>query len=130
MRNEYSKAEESYIQSRDLYSGMGDQLGLANSLTGLGQLHSHRHEYAKAGESYLEAQQLYNQTGDRCSLANISLYLGVLHRQQAQYEDAERLVREASTIYRDLGLKNRVEVCDKVLDQIRRFTEKALTPGP
>ncbi|KIO20713.1 hypothetical protein M407DRAFT_29654 [Tulasnella calospora MUT 4182] len=119
MRNEYSKAEESYIQARDIYSQIGYQLGVAQSFEGIGRVHAARAEYSRAEESYSEAGRIYHRIRDMRGSANILWYRGWLHRNQGQYGEAERLVVEASAIYGRLGVEQYVEDCDQFLDDIR-----------
>ncbi|KIO20875.1 hypothetical protein M407DRAFT_29534 [Tulasnella calospora MUT 4182] len=146
-----SKAEQLYIQSRDLYSGIGDQFGLTQSVWALGEVYWKRKEYSKAEESYIQSRDLYSRIGNQLGLAqsvnalgdvkdiieletgpfltNMSWNLGLLHSKQAQYEEAERLVRQASPIYGELGLKERIADCDNLLATICRSREQSLPPG-
>ncbi|KAG8902916.1 hypothetical protein FRC00_000464, partial [Tulasnella sp. 408] len=68
MRNEYSKAEESYVQSRDLFSKIGDQLGFAQSVLALGDVYRMRNEYFEAEESYIQSRDLFSKIGDQVGL--------------------------------------------------------------
>lgn len=123
MRDEYFNAEEFYVQSRDLFFKIGDQLQFAQSLEGLGRVHTARREYAKAAESFIKAQRIYHQIGDRYPLVSITLGLGHVHRDQGEFDEAERLVREASTIFGELGLSESAAHCDEILAQIHLLIE-------
>ncbi|KAG8916171.1 hypothetical protein FRC00_000489, partial [Tulasnella sp. 408] len=87
MRDEYSKAEESYVQSRDLFSKIGDQLGFAQSVLALGDVYRLRNEYSEAEESYIQSRDLFSKIGDQVGL----------DQSVNALEDVYRMRTEAST---------------------------------
>ncbi|KAG8905338.1 hypothetical protein FRC00_013327, partial [Tulasnella sp. 408] len=103
MRDEYSKAEESYIQSRDLFSKIGDQPGFAQSVKALGNVYKTRNEYSKAEESYIQARDLYSKLGNQLGFAQSVKALGDVYRMRHEYSKAKELYVQSRDLFSKLG---------------------------
>ncbi|KIO33026.1 hypothetical protein M407DRAFT_18177 [Tulasnella calospora MUT 4182] len=103
MRNEYSKAEELYIEARHSYFQIWNQLGFAQSVMSLGDVYRMRNEYSKAEESYIEARDIYSQSGNRLGFAQSVERLGDVCRRRDQYSQAEESYLQARGVHSQIG---------------------------
>ncbi|KAG8918618.1 hypothetical protein FRC01_001758 [Tulasnella sp. 417] len=103
LRGEYSRAEESYIASRDAYAQIEDQLGLANAAKALGDIHILRGDYSHAMEDYVSSRDTYTRLGNKNGSANATIGLGDVSRLQGEYSKAEESYSNASSIFAQIG---------------------------
>ncbi|KIO33023.1 hypothetical protein M407DRAFT_18175 [Tulasnella calospora MUT 4182] len=103
LRDEYSRAEESYIQARHIYSQIEDRLGFAQSVKSLGDVYRMRNEYSKAEESYTQAGDIFAQIGDQSGFAQSVSSLGDVYRMRDEYPKAEESYIQACSIYSQTG---------------------------
>ncbi|KAG9047669.1 hypothetical protein FS837_001745 [Tulasnella sp. UAMH 9824] len=109
LQDEYSKAEESFVQARDIYLRIGKQLGFAQSrgfaqsVKALGDVHRMRTEYSKAEEAYIHAREVHSQIGDQFGFAQCSEGMGRLHSTRGEYAKAAESYAEAQRIYHRIG---------------------------
>lgn len=103
MRNAYSRAEDAYIEARDIYYRLGNQLGYAQSLKGLGDVYHMRCEYPKAEDAYIQARDIFSRIGNEVAYAKSVVGLGDIHRMQSKYLKAEDYFTEARDIFSRIG---------------------------
>ncbi|MQY13491.1 Regulatory protein AfsR [Streptomyces sp. RB5] len=82
---------------------LGDRLGQANALCGLGAVRKLMGEYPAAARALEEALDLYRELGNRLGEANALQELGNLRQQTGEYVTAVQALDEALGIYHDLG---------------------------
>jgi tetratricopeptide (TPR) repeat protein len=73
-----SRTRAAYDEARTLYKQVGDRLGEANVLFGLGELESKLGRNEQARAAYDDARTLYKQEGNRLGEANVLSGLGTL----------------------------------------------------
>jgi predicted ATPase len=100
------RADEFFEESLATFRAVGDEVGVARCLTGLGAAASARREFA-AGAAYLEeAQESFRRLGDRRGLAVTLNNLGAAAWNQGDLERARTSIYEALDLARaggDLG---------------------------
>ena len=82
---------------------LGDRLGQATALNGLGEVRLLTGDYAAAVRSLEQALGIYRDLGDRLGQANALSGLGDVRRMTGDYPAAARSLEQALGIYRALG---------------------------
>ncbi|NUT31649.1 MAG: tetratricopeptide repeat protein [Hamadaea sp.] len=78
---------------------LGDQLGTAVTLRGLGQLHLYRDEYAQADAAFGRARLLFAQLGQVAGVASALAGLGAVHRVRGELDLAVDYYQRALDSY-------------------------------
>lgn len=100
-RNDQARA--AYGEARTLYKAVGNRLGEANVLRGLGHLESKLDRNDQAREAYGEARTLYKAVENRRGEANVLLGLGHLESKLNRNDQARETYGEARTLYKVVG---------------------------
>ena len=82
---------------------LGDKLGQANALNGLGAVRRLTGDYLGAAKDLNEAMALYRQLGEPLGEANALNGLGAVRRLTDDYRGAARSLNQALAMYRRLG---------------------------
>jgi tetratricopeptide (TPR) repeat protein len=82
---------------------LGDRLGQANALTGLGDMRRLTSDYPAAAHSLDQALGIYRDLGDRLGQARALHGLGDVRRPTGDFPAAAQALEQALGIYRDLG---------------------------
>ncbi|KAG8893956.1 hypothetical protein FRC01_013249, partial [Tulasnella sp. 417] len=88
---------------RNIFSEVGDQLGFAQSVEGLGEVYRMRDEYDKAEESLIQARDIYSQVENQLCFAQSVRSLGDVYRGRGDYPNAERSYIQAMDIFSQIG---------------------------
>lgn len=92
---------------------MGDRLGEANTLCGLGQLQD---DPQQALSSFLEAQTIYETIGDRYSQGrNLLMFIVSIQAQLDDNDGVRQSIDQAHAIGKEIGFE---PLCD-VAEQLR-----------
>ncbi|HXT35037.1 MAG TPA: tetratricopeptide repeat protein [Chloroflexota bacterium] len=92
-----------FQESVALRRELGDTLGMAVSLTNIGNAHVELGEYEQAEPAYAEALELYRTLGDQSGVASAFNNQAVAMRELGQYERAEVLATESLALRREQG---------------------------
>jgi class 3 adenylate cyclase/tetratricopeptide (TPR) repeat protein len=90
-------------EAKDLWHKMGEQVGLANSLSNLGQVYYNMGQFISAQQHYQKALALRRTIGDRTGEASARLGLGQVHRSLGNYDAARRFLEKALATYQTIG---------------------------
>ncbi|KAG8893931.1 LRR receptor-like serine/threonine-protein kinase fls2, partial [Tulasnella sp. 417] len=88
---------------RNIFSEVGDQLGFAQSVEGLGEVYRMRDEYDQAEESLIQARDVYSQVGNQLCFAQSIRSLGDVYRSRGDYPNAKRSYIQAMDIFSQIG---------------------------
>ena len=97
------EADSLYRKAETLFRKLGDNLGLANTLQGRGDLERVSGHPKEADSLYREAEMLYRKLGHDLGLTNTLQNRGDLEYVSDHPEEANRLYREAEMLYRKIG---------------------------
>jgi len=92
-----------YQEALALRRELGDTLGMAVSLTNVGNAHVELGEYEQAEPAYAAALDLYRAVGDQSGVATAFNNQAVATRELGQYERAEALAKESLALRRAQG---------------------------
>ncbi|MER5766618.1 tetratricopeptide repeat protein [Streptomyces sp. NPDC001985] len=96
-------AAECHRRALDLFRTLGNRVGEAGALNGIGTLHHDRGEYDDALRQCTEARWLFEATTDRNGLANVLTTLGKIHLSRSERDRALTMYERAVDLYRELG---------------------------
>jgi tetratricopeptide (TPR) repeat protein len=82
---------------------LDDQLGMAATLRGLGQLHLYRDEYAEAAAAFGRARLMFAQLGLPAGVASTLAGLGTVHRIRGALTEAVAYYERALESYEECG---------------------------
>jgi tetratricopeptide (TPR) repeat protein len=100
---DYEAAAAHSAEAMRLYREVGDTLGEANCLFGLGNIAFERSDHGEARRRYEEALPLYRQVGDVTGEANCIQRLGDIAIERSDHGEARRRYDEALPLYRQVG---------------------------
>jgi CHAT domain-containing protein len=125
---EYEKARESYEEGLAIFCEIKDQLGEANCLKSLGDVHIRLSENEKALDSLEKALAIYRKIKSSLGEANTLRSLGHVHFQLSYYEKARESYEQGLAIFRKiknrLGESNTLRSLGEVHHAIKEY-EKA-----
>lgn len=108
-----SEALDNYQEAVGIYRQVGDRLGEANTLLGLGSLQD---ESDQAMVYFMDAQEIFGRIGDQYSQGrNLLMFIVKAQWQQGDVEGVMRSLDRAAAIGDEIG----VEILRQVADQIR-----------
>ncbi len=96
------QARSAYEEARTLYKQVGDRLGEANVLLGLGDLERTLGRNDQARAAYTEARMLFKQEQIRLGEANVLVGLGDLERKLGRNDQARAAYTEARTLFKQV----------------------------
>ncbi|MCI0493901.1 tetratricopeptide repeat protein [candidate division KSB1 bacterium] len=102
------KAEQSCLKARDLYTAVGDSLGFATSLEGLGGIYFDQEKYTQAMTYYNQALAVYSLLNDQENEAMCNYNLGSLHFNLNNYSEAQKFFEASLSLYQQLNLKSEI----------------------
>ena len=102
-RGEYERAMQHLREAHVLFSGAGDDRGIAGALDDIGKVHWLRGAYAQALEYHRQALSSRRARGDRRSIALSVANIGRVHHDSGQFKAAISQFREALDLRRDIG---------------------------
>lgn len=110
------EALANYDAALTIYRDVGDRLGEANTLQGLGRL---RDDSAEALEAFLTAQEIYEAIGDRYSIGrHLVLFLGPTYLDMGEPDRARAAFQTAAEIGEAIGFENLTQYALEQIDQI------------
>jgi DNA-binding SARP family transcriptional activator/Tfp pilus assembly protein PilF len=128
--------EASHESALAICRRLGDQLGTAVTLRGLGQLHLYRDEYAQADEAFGRARLLFAQLGQGPGVAAALSGLGAVHRIRGELDQAVDYYQRALESYTECaepageayahGAIGQVWLARGDLEQARSWLDRAL----
>ncbi|KAG8901177.1 hypothetical protein FRC00_008560 [Tulasnella sp. 408] len=95
----YAEAEASYKEAMATFERIGDGMGRASALNGLGHLQRARSKHAEAEAYYSEALFIYQSARSDLGQANALNGLGDVQRARSKYAEAEASYTKALAIY-------------------------------
>lgn len=101
--DDYAAARARFEQALSVYRELGDQRGIANSLTNLGNTAREQGNYAEARTFHEEGLSIYRALGPRWNEAIALGNLGIDVYDQGDYEYATTLYEQGLAIFRELG---------------------------
>jgi len=102
---------------------LGDRLGHANALSGLGDVRRLTGDYPAATRDLEQALGIYRDLGDRLGQANALHDLGIVRRLTGECPAAARDLEQALGLYRDLGDRLGQANALRDLGDVRRATD-------
>ncbi len=92
-----------FQEAIDLWQTIGNQVGLANSLSNLGMVYYDMGQYMAAQQYYRQSLALYRMIGDRTGEASARLGLGQIQRSLGNYDSAHQFLEEALVTHQSTG---------------------------
>jgi non-specific serine/threonine protein kinase len=102
-QGEYALARSMYEESLAIFRGLGDRLGVAESLNNLGIVAWRQGEYALARSLYDEGLSIRRDMGDHLGVAASLHNLGNVAGHEGDYVQARSLHEQSLAIFRELG---------------------------
>lgn len=96
-------ADEGFRRALAMFRTLGDDVGQAAALNGIGTLHHDRGEYDDALHRCSEALRIFETTTDLNGKANVLVTLAKIHLSRSERSEALALYPYAIGIYRELG---------------------------
>jgi tetratricopeptide (TPR) repeat protein len=118
--SEYDQARRQYEVALHLSQQIGNRLGEANCIYGLGDIHRDLREHDQARRQYEAALYLYLQTGNQLGEANCIQRLGEIHRYLREHDKARRQYEAALELYQQIGDRLGEANCIMALGDIHR----------
>jgi predicted ATPase/DNA-binding XRE family transcriptional regulator len=103
LQSDYGVATELLAQSRDLYTALGDNGGLAFALRNLGWVAHECSEHERAESLCIDSLALWRQVGDTWGEAWALNSLGMLALERSEPTGACRFFSESAELFRRLG---------------------------
>jgi DNA-binding SARP family transcriptional activator len=100
---DHDEARGHYASSLTLYRGLGDQLGEARVLFGLGLLTGLQGRYADALGHAEQALRLYQAIGDKAAEADVLNAVGWFHGLLGEYEQARMFCQQSLAMSAEAG---------------------------
>ena len=101
-QEQYDVAMEHIGEAIDLYTAIGDRIGVAHASLDMGIIFSLSGNSAKAVESYLAAEPIFRETNSALDLANTYLDLGIDYRILKKWTRAEEAFEASISIFRQM----------------------------
>jgi CHAT domain-containing protein len=98
---DYEDSVDHYQRARLAFAAIQDDLGEAESITGLADVFTSQHEYRKILPLYSRKLHLAQKTGNLSLLASVWADMAVVYQAQHNYEKAEAYYRSSLAKYRD-----------------------------
>jgi len=102
-QNDHDDAARLHEQSLALWRELGDEAGVALSLSGLGIVAGANGDYTGAWALLEESLALQRKLGDRPGIATVLMNLGITARRQGEPERAVTLYEESLALMQELG---------------------------
>ncbi|MBB5872114.1 DNA-binding SARP family transcriptional activator [Allocatelliglobosispora scoriae] len=93
----------SHLAAQEACRRLGDSLGTAVTLRGLGQLHLYHDEYQQAEAAFGRARLIFAQLGQAAGVAAALAGLGTVHRIRGEHQQALDYYDRALRSYRESG---------------------------
>jgi predicted ATPase/DNA-binding CsgD family transcriptional regulator len=103
---DYPAATERLSKARSIYEEIGDQAGLAATVTRLGSVAREQGRYADARRLHEESRALYAHLGDAAGVASSQLYLGFAAWLSGDAVRAAALCRQALAAFEAAGRRH------------------------
>ncbi|MGV9318655.1 caspase, EACC1-associated type [Streptomyces sp. NPDC003660] len=117
-QREYGRAVDAYGDSRDVCEELGDRRGVADADRGLGVVRYTLGDYERAARAYERALTLYGELGDRRGQATVLRDLAHTALLLGSPEAAAEKARRARDLFEELGRFDRVDVIDRLLEEL------------
>jgi tetratricopeptide (TPR) repeat protein len=102
--DEYLMARARYEEALQRYRDIGDRLGEATCLQGLGDVHRGQAEHPLARARYEEALQRYRDIGNRYRIADVFRSMGHLCAEAEDRQEAVRWIEQAAQLFEQIGV--------------------------
>lgn len=99
----FAQAEEMYTHALSIFHDLGDTLGQANCLAGLGDIATRRWHHDVAKMRNEQARALYHEAGNVQGEVNCVVQLANIALRESDYESARANLQQALPFYRDIG---------------------------
>ena len=103
MQNDYESSRALYEEMAGLCRQMGDVMGTARALNGLGIVSKTLHEFEAAVAYYKESLEAFQALGDRPDAAVVLANLGSLHMETRDYSGAKPHIEAGLALCREVG---------------------------
>jgi CHAT domain-containing protein/uncharacterized protein HemY len=103
MSSQYREALDLWQTALEIYRGLGDRKGEANSLSGLGAAYNNLEDYQQAINFYQQSLAIRRDLGDREGEALSLNNLGTTYDNLEDYQQAIDFYQQSLVIKRDLG---------------------------
>lgn len=104
-QHDASSASSYFDQALNLYEELGDEDGIANSLSGLGTTSLRKGDTALAESFFGSCLEMWQRLGNKPAVASALKSLGSVAFEQGDAQSARTLFAESLSIARQLGLK-------------------------
>ncbi|RME88158.1 MAG: hypothetical protein D6785_01150 [Planctomycetota bacterium] len=124
-KGDFSRAEEHFIKTLELWKELKDLSQMAKSLLNLGNCSLYLGELRKGGSRYKEALEIFIHQGDLYHQANCLNNLGALHLWGGRLKKSLHYQLEAYRIRRKMGADIGMSLCNigKLLGSMGKYTE-------
>jgi predicted ATPase/class 3 adenylate cyclase len=108
VQGDYTQARAFAEQNLDLFRALGDQRGIANTLSNLGAMAVEQGDYAAAKPLLTESLALRRALGDTWGIAAALNNLARVIEGEGEYAHAESLYTESLALFRDVADKSNI----------------------
>ncbi|KAG9029506.1 hypothetical protein FS837_003539, partial [Tulasnella sp. UAMH 9824] len=102
-RSRYHVDEKAFKVSHEIYSRIGNELGAANVLAGLGESYNARSRYQEAEKLFAASHEIHSRIGNHLGAANALAGLGENYNTQSRNQEADTAFKEAYDIHSRIG---------------------------
>jgi predicted ATPase len=106
VQGDYEVARTLAEESLTMFEALGDQRGIALSLSSIGEALLHEGEYDCARSRYEQARSLFHNLADEWDAAGVTVNLGYVALGEADYERAAALADQGLAFFRHSGDPN------------------------
>ncbi|KAG8912774.1 hypothetical protein FRC01_004904, partial [Tulasnella sp. 417] len=92
------QAAQWLTEARDIYHGIGNYLGTANALLGLGEVYMAEEKLSEAVEAFQGAHEIHSRLRNDLGAADALKGLGKIYSAQARHSEAEKVFVELNAI--------------------------------
>ncbi len=103
LRGEYGEAQSELTKALELWTELGDRMGVSSANAGLGVLYSNLGEYDRALECYQRHLSICEELGDRRNVSGAMLNIGVVFFSRGEYERALECFERQLSIGEETG---------------------------
>jgi len=104
IKGDYGLALEKYLESKNMYTTLGDSIGIANTTQNIGSIYIEFRDQ-KAIDYLKEAEHLYIKTGPKINLAMCYTHIGIFYFDQEIYDSSMTYYNKALVLYQNIESK-------------------------
>ncbi|THU91468.1 hypothetical protein K435DRAFT_841004 [Dendrothele bispora CBS 962.96] len=121
MQGRYSEAADMLSNAHSQFEKFGNQLGAAQCLQSLGDIHSMQGRYSEAADMLSNAHSQFEKFGNQLGAAQCLKSLGDIHRMQGRYSEAADMLSNVHSQFEKIGYQLGATQCLQSLGDIHKM---------